>query len=118
MFNTAGDPASVESGSVREDDSIPAPFHTLRRGMDCGAKALRFGDEMRFRSLFAALLLICVSHANAASPLPCSAPEAQGVSSEAVLKFIAAADKINNIHSVMVLRHGHVIAEAWWKPQK
>lgn len=55
--------------------------------------------------------------AHAGAPLPRSSPEAQGVSSKAVLEFIQAEDKINTLHSLMVLRHGQVIAEAWWKPQ-
>jgi CubicO group peptidase (beta-lactamase class C family) len=49
--------------------------------------------------------------------LPRSSPEAQGVSSAAVLSFIEAADKsIDSLHSFMLLRHGHVIAEGWWSP--
>jgi CubicO group peptidase (beta-lactamase class C family) len=54
----------------------------------------------------------------AASRLPRSAPEAQGVSSEGVRKFVEAADqRVNTMHSVMLVRHGHVVAEGWWKPQ-
>jgi CubicO group peptidase (beta-lactamase class C family) len=46
-----------------------------------------------------------------------SSPEAQGVSSAAVLSFIEAADKsIDSLHSFMLLRHGRVIAEGWWSP--
>lgn len=53
----------------------------------------------------------------AASALPRSAPEAQGVSSTAMLEFVNALDgKIDGLHSLMVVRHGQVIAEAWWKP--
>jgi CubicO group peptidase (beta-lactamase class C family) len=49
--------------------------------------------------------------------LPRSSPEAQGVSSSAVLSFVEAADKsINSLHSFMLLRHGHVVAEGWWSP--
>ena len=49
--------------------------------------------------------------------LPRSSPEAQGVSSSAVLSFIQAADKdIDSMHSFMLLRHGHVVAEGWWSP--
>jgi CubicO group peptidase (beta-lactamase class C family) len=53
-----------------------------------------------------------------ASPtLPRSTPEAQGVSSAAVLEFVNALDReIEGIHSVMVVRHGNVIAEGWWTP--
>jgi len=53
----------------------------------------------------------------AGSPLPRSTPEAQGISSEAILQFVHAADKINTLHSFMLVRHGYVIANAWWKPE-
>ena len=50
--------------------------------------------------------------------LPRSTPEAQGVSSKAIREFIEAADKeINTMHSFMLMRHGQVVAECWWKPQ-
>ena len=50
--------------------------------------------------------------------LPRSSPEAQGVSSETICAFVEAADKeVNTMHSFMLLRHGHVVAECWWKPQ-
>src|SRR5262249_35591663 len=49
--------------------------------------------------------------------LPRSSPEAQGVSSAAVLSFVETADRtIDSLHSVMLLRHGHVVAEGWWSP--
>ncbi len=49
--------------------------------------------------------------------LPRSSPEAQGVSSAAVLSFIEAADKhVDAMHSFMLVRHGHVVAEGWWSP--
>lgn len=50
-------------------------------------------------------------------PLPRSAPEAQGISSAAVLAFVEALERENeHLHSVMLLRHGHVVAEGWWAP--
>ena len=53
----------------------------------------------------------------AAADLPRSSPEAQGVSSPAVLAFVEAADKsIDSLHSFMLVRHGHVVAEGWWAP--
>ena len=53
------------------------------------------------------------------SSLPRSTPEAQGVSSRAVQDFVRAVDKnVNTLHSFMILRHGHVIAEGSWKPEK
>ncbi len=49
--------------------------------------------------------------------LPRSSPEAQGVSSAAVRAFVEAADQnIDSLHSVMLVRHGHVVAEGWWAP--
>ena len=51
-------------------------------------------------------------------PLPRSTPEAQGISSQAILDYLDTVDKkIDTLHSVMIVRHGHVIAEAWWKPE-
>ena len=49
--------------------------------------------------------------------LPRSNPEAEGVSSPALLEFVRALDReIEGMHSVMVVRHGRVIAEGWWAP--
>ena len=50
--------------------------------------------------------------------LPRSSPEAQGVSSSALRSFVEAADQqVNTMHSFMLVRHGRVVAEAWWKPE-
>jgi CubicO group peptidase (beta-lactamase class C family) len=50
--------------------------------------------------------------------LPRSSPEAQGVSSAGIQKFIEAADQqVNSMHSFMLVRHGNVIAEVWWEPE-
>ena len=52
-----------------------------------------------------------------AADLPRSSPEAQGVSSPGVLAFIEAADeRLESMNSVMLVRHGHVVAEGWWSP--
>ena len=50
-------------------------------------------------------------------PLPRSSPEAQGVPSAAIFNFVESLDRINTMHSFMILRHGKVIAEGWWKPE-
>ena len=53
----------------------------------------------------------------ASESLPRSQPEAQGVSSSAVLAFVEEAEKkIDSLHSFMLVRHGHVVAEGWWSP--
>ena len=49
--------------------------------------------------------------------LPRSTPERQGVASAAILDFVQSVDRdIDAMHSVMIVRHGHVIAEGWWAP--
>ena len=50
------------------------------------------------------------------APLPRSTPEAQGIGSSAVLAWVEALDQIDGMHSVMLLRHGQVVAEGWWAP--
>ena len=49
--------------------------------------------------------------------LPRSAPEAQGISSTAILEFVQAADQqVKEMNSFMLVRHGQVVAEGWWTP--
>jgi len=51
------------------------------------------------------------------STLPHSTPEAQGISSKAILEFLdVAAKKHIELHGFVLVRHGHVIAEGWWQP--
>lgn len=64
------------------------------------------------------LFLLFITVPVFAQPLPRSTPEAQGVSSQEIRGFVEAweASKAHESHSLMVLRHGKVIAEGWWKP--
>lgn len=48
-------------------------------------------------------------------PLPRSKPEAEGVPSAALLAMVQRMEQ-QEVHSVMVLRRGKVLAEGWWKP--
>lgn len=68
---------------------------------------------MRFLSFLLILLVACVS---GAAELPRSAPESQGISSTAISSFITEADKVDSLHSFMLVRHGNVVAEGWWGP--
>jgi CubicO group peptidase (beta-lactamase class C family) len=50
-----------------------------------------------------------------------SSPEAEGISSSAVLDFIQAIEKheshpLDTVQGLMLLRHGKVVAEGWWAP--
>jgi len=49
--------------------------------------------------------------------LPRTTPESQGISSKAISQFIKAIGESGvQWHSFMLLRHGNVVAEGWWKP--
>jgi CubicO group peptidase (beta-lactamase class C family) len=69
-----------------------------------------------------ALVLFAASTAAPAGgppALPRSTPEAQGIPSSALLAFVESAEKqIDALHSLMVLRHGQVVAEGWWEPYR
>jgi len=52
------------------------------------------------------------------SSLPRSRPADQGVDPAAILSLLDALDERSDIemHSLMVVRHGQVVAEGWWAP--
>jgi CubicO group peptidase (beta-lactamase class C family) len=53
----------------------------------------------------------------AAKSFPRSTPEQQGISSTSIRAFLAAIQTSGQeFHSIMILRHGHVVAEGWWYP--
>ncbi len=66
------------------------------------------------------LFALACTMATAVEPpqsLPRSKPEAQGVSSTAILDFVKKADRESeSLHSFMLVRHGQVVAEGWWTP--
>src|ERR1035437_4200062 len=52
-----------------------------------------------------------------ADKLPRSTPEAEGGSSAGILAFLEAVRQSKHeLHSLMVVRHGRVVAEGWWAP--
>jgi len=51
------------------------------------------------------------------TPFPRSAPEAQGIRSSAVLAFLDAVERdVRDLHSIILLRRGTVVAEGYWGP--
>src|SRR5688572_32934800 len=71
------------------------------------------------RRLHLAFFFLLLSSILLAQPLPRSTPEAEGVSSTAILNFIDAfSSSKHEPHSIMILRHGKVIAEGWWNPYR
>ena len=68
----------------------------------------------------AVLLVLACTIASADEPsksLPRSSPELEGVSSTAILDFVQTADRESeSLHSMILVRHGKVVAEGWWAP--
>lgn len=49
--------------------------------------------------------------------LPRSTPSGQDVDAAGILAFVDAVERDDlDLHSLMVVRHGHVVAEGWWAP--
>ena len=75
----------------------------------------------RFAQLFLLVALLSLNLSTNAQTssagLPRSTPEGQGISSASLQTFIDAADQqIDAMHSVMIIRHGHIVAEGYWSP--
>ena len=73
------------------------------------------------KQLLVVLLLIActVTPASVQAPFtfPRATPESQGIASAAILAFVEeAGQKIDALHSVMIVRGGQVVAEGWWAP--
>lgn len=64
------------------------------------------------------LLLTALLYGSAsAQSFPISTPEREGVPSEAVLSLLERFENdIDAVHSIMILRHGKRITQAWWAP--
>lgn len=74
--------------------------------------------QRHFPLLFRASLALVLISSAARAGLPRSTPEAQGVSPAGIRDYVETADRqVNTMHSFMLVRHGHVVAEAWWSPE-
>lgn len=68
-------------------------------------------------AVFTCLTFLLAGLSAIGAPLPRSTPEAEGVSSSAILDWIQQLEqRVDAVHSVMIMRHGRVIAEGWWAP--
>ncbi len=71
---------------------------------------------MTYRNVFYILVLVCLVSGSLRA-FETSAPEAQGVSSHAVLDWVGTVEReVDALHSFVLVRHGKVIAEGWWSP--
>lgn len=50
------------------------------------------------------------------NPLPRSAPKEQSVNVAGIQQFTDVLRRLSGVHSFMLVRHGFVVAEAWWPP--
>lgn len=75
-------------------------------GMAAGVAGVCLGPVMAF-----------ATESPISKSLPRATPSAVGVDPKAVLAFIEAVNgTVGGLHSMMLLRHGKVAAEAWWAP--
>src|SRR5262249_37111 len=91
---------------------------TLPRFFLAGAVSLAcfWMPEVSHAPLPAAAAYASSSQATA-QELPRSSPESQGIASADIRAFVEAGDQqIDTMNSFMLVRHGRVVAEAWWSP--
>lgn len=48
--------------------------------------------------------------------IPRNTPESQGVPSEVIVDILNDFDKLDYMKSIIIMRHGNIITEAYWKP--
>ncbi|MFG0305466.1 MAG: serine hydrolase domain-containing protein [Phycisphaerales bacterium JB040] len=77
--------------------------------------------------MFIALLLVlaaCVTGCRSrglaeGAALPRAIPDTQGVSPIGILRFLdAAEERALGLHSLMIVKDGNVVTEAWWEPYR
>lgn len=70
--------------------------------------------KMRFAFLW---IIVGLWGACRAGAFETATPEAEGVSSRAILAWIGAVEQeLDVVHSFVFVRHGKIIAEGWWAP--
>jgi hypothetical protein len=73
--------------------------------------------KMRFIAATLLFLLMNLHITAQKNDFPVSIPETEGVSSQGIIDFLnATAKSKTEFHSFMMLRHGKIIAQGWWKP--
>lgn len=71
---------------------------------------------MKRMIVFCVCLAACLT-AGVSGALEIGVPEAEGVSSRAILDWVDAAERdVDALHGFVLVRHGKIIAEGWWSP--
>lgn len=69
------------------------------------------------RSILVLVFFCAIQGLPVSGALPRSTPEAQGLSSARLTELVNELDaKVHEMHSLMIVRHGQVVAEGWWAP--
>ncbi len=72
-----------------------------------------------FHALLFVLWFCACTNVPTTNVLPESTPEKEGVSSKGILNYIEAAEAAGQeLHSLMILRHGKIVAQGWWNPYR
>ena len=63
------------------------------------------------------LFLSVALFAGLARAFELSQPEAEGVSSDAILGWVESVERdVDALHGFVLVRHGKIVAEGWWAP--
>ena len=70
------------------------------------------------KKLLSLLSLLTLLGLTSLNPSGYSTPEEEGISSRSILQFIEALEEAqpDALHSVMIRRHGQIVAQGWWVP--
>ena len=116
-FHTSVHYTPLHRGQARSSEEAPNVLLCLVRGeLPSSMRGLGWGWVLLIIALLVGGAFFNASHAQ--DLLPRSTPEAQGISSARIREFMNTLmrDPRTEIHSCIVMRHGHVVAEMYPLP--
>ena len=116
-FHTSVHYTPLHRGQARSSEEAPNVLLCLVRGeLPSSTRGLGWGWVRLIIALLVGGAFFNASHAQ--DLLPRSTPEAQGISSARIQEFMDTLmrDRRTEIHSCIVMRHGHVVAEIYPRP--
>src|SRR5262245_4958273 len=112
--------SALHAAGMRYGVTAPAFASERNATSDSGLPRMKYPFRFRPGSLSATPLLLSLraSAADAAiAARPRATPESKGIASAGIEAILDEADaKQYGLHSLMILRHGKVVAEGWWAP--
>ena len=116
-FHTSVHYTPLHRGQARSSEEAPNVLLCLVRGeLPSSTRGLGWGWVLLIIALLVGGAFFNASHAQ--ELVPRSTPEAQGISSAYIQEFMDTLmrDRRTEIHSCIVMRHGHVVAEMYPQP--